>query len=225
LATDVIEGKFLASTSTGEVSSILLRPEAASYLYVFGHGAGAGMRHPSMEATAQALAEQGIATFRYNFPYMENGRGAPDPKPVIYATVRAAVHAAGDAAADLPLIAGGRSFGGRMTSTAESQEHLGSVKGLVFYAFPLHPAGKPSVERAEHLQKVQIPMLFLQGTRDALAELSLLEPVCESLGEKATLHVVDTADHSFHVQKSSGKTDAGVLMELAQSVRAWADKL
>ena len=211
-------------TPGGDVSSLLIVPEGAKWLYVFGHGAGAGMRHKAMELTAQALAKVGIATFRYNFPYMEHGRGAPDPKPIIYATVRAAMVAAREAAPDLAMLAGGRSFGGRMTSTVESQSHLEGVSGLVFYAFPLHPAGRPAVERADHLKSVQIPMLFLQGTRDTLADLELLRPVCDSL-PSATLHTVDTADHSLHVQKASGKSDGEVLMELAAKVRDWADGL
>ena len=218
----MIEGRF--ATPGGEVSSLLIVPEGAKWLYVFGHGAGAGMRHKAMEATAQALAQAGIATFRYNFPYMEHGRGAPDSKPIIYATVRAAVVAAREAGPELALLAGGRSFGGRMTSTIESLSHLEGVRGLVFYGFPLHPAGRPSVDRADHLKSVRLPMLFLQGTRDALAELDLLRPVCDSL-RTAELHIVETADHSFHVQRSSGKTDEAVQKELAEKVRDWGGHL
>ena len=224
---------------TSSVSSLLLRPADATCLYVFGHGAGAGMWHRSMEAISQSLAEVGIATFRYNFVYMEAGRGAPDRHPLLLATVRAAVQAAHEAAPDLPLIAGGKSMGGRMTSMAQAENPLSAmpvrgegagggeisisssaVRGLVFYGFPLHPAGRPGVERAEHLAKVNIPMLFLQGTRDDLADLSLLTPIVEGL-KTASTHIVETADHSFHIQKSSGKTDAQVLNELVRKVRDW----
>lgn len=200
-------------------------------MYVFAHGAGAGMWHRSMEAISLSLAEVGIATFRYNFVYMEAGRGAPDRHPLLLATVRAAVQAAYEAAPDLPIIAGGKSMGGRMTSMAQAENPLSpmngrergqGVRGLVFYGFPLHPAGRPGTERAEHLAKVNIPMLFLQGTRDDLADLALLSPIIEGL-ETASMHIVETADHSFHVQKSSGKTDAQVLQDLALKVRSWCD--
>lgn len=214
----------IAVEAKGDVSALLLRPESAEWLLVLGHGAGAGMRHRGMEATARALAEAGIATLRYQFPYMEAGGGAPDRKPVAAATVRAAVAKAAALAPDLHLLAGGRSFGGRMTSTAQAEEPLPGVKGLVFYGFPLHPAGRPGTERAAHLHQVRIPMLFLQGDRDTLAELSLLRPVVRDL-PLAELYEVAGADHSFHVLKSSGKTDAQLMAELADKVRQWASGL
>lgn len=220
-----IELKFVATPAKGEVSAILLRPEGARWLYVFGHAASTGMRHPSMEKLAQALAGQGVATFRYQFPYMERGGGGLDGKAVLLATVRSAVQAATGTAPDLPLLAGGRSMGGRMTSMAQAETPLPGVRGLVFVAFPLHPAGKPDTERADHLAETSVPLLFLQGTKDALAELHLLRPVVEGLGERATLNLVETADHSFHVLKSSGKTDDGVIGELAQAIARWADRL
>lgn len=207
-----------------EVSALLLRPPDAEWLLVLAHGAGAGMRHRGMEAPAEALAEAGIATLRYQFPYMEAGGGPPDRPPVLTATVRAAVREAAALAPGLRLLAGGRSMGGRMTSTAQSQEPLPGVRGLVFFAFPLHPAGKPGTERAAHLQAVQVPMLFLQGDRDTLAQPELLRPLVDGL-PLAELHAVPGADHSFHVPKSSGKTDAQVMGELAAKVRQWASDL
>jgi predicted alpha/beta-hydrolase family hydrolase len=209
--------------SAGEVSALLIRPDKARACYVFAHGAGAGMRHASMEAIAAGLAERGIATLRYQFPYMEKGGKRPDPPAIAHAAVRAAVAEAGRCCAGLKLIAGGRSFGGRMTSQAQAAAPLADVAGLAFFAFPLHPAGKPSSERAKHLADVKIPMLFLQGTRDALAELPLLEPVVKSLGRKAVLHLVKEADHSFHVLKSSGRNDREVLAEILDAFAAWAD--
>jgi hypothetical protein len=206
------------------VSTLLLRPEGARWLYVFGHGAGAGMRHAGMEGAAQALAAAGIATFRYQFPYMGHRRGM-DPEPLRLATVRAAVAAAAEAAPGLPLLAGGRSMGGRMTSLAAAQEPLPGVRGLVFYAFPLHNAGRLDDRRAAHLFHLALPMLFLQGTRDTLADLALLRPIVERLGARATLHVVDTADHGFHVLRRSGRSDAEVLAEVAGVVAAWAEGL
>jgi predicted alpha/beta-hydrolase family hydrolase len=181
------------------VSGLLLRPEAAKALYLFAHGAGAGMAHKAMESCAQGLAARGIATLRYQFPYMEKGSRRPDRPPVAHAAVRAAAAEAGRLAPDLPLFGGGRSFGGRMTSQAQAIEPLPGVRGLAFLGFPLHPAGKPGIERAEHLAKVAVPMLFVSGSRDALAELELLRPMVDGLGERATLHVVDGADHSFRV--------------------------
>jgi hypothetical protein len=181
------------------VSGLLLRPHGARALYVFAHGAGAGMTHKAMESCARRLAERGVATLRYQFPYMEQGSKRPDRPSVAHATVRAAAAEAARQAPDLPLFAGGRSFGGRMTSQAQAFEPLPDVRGLPFLGFPLHPAGKPGTERADHLPKVEIPMLFVSGSRDALAELDLLEPVVKGLGERATLHVVEGADHSFRV--------------------------
>ena len=178
---------------------MLLRPDAARALYVFAHGAGAGMSHKAMEANARALAERGIAMLRYQFPYMEKGSKRVDPPKVAHAAVRAAVAEAARLAPELPLFAGGRSFGGRMTSQAQALEPLPGVRGLAFLGFPLHPAGKPGIERAEHLAKVGIPMLFVSGDRDALAEIELLKPVVAGLGERVTLHIVAGADHSFRV--------------------------
>jgi predicted alpha/beta-hydrolase family hydrolase len=209
--------------SAGQVSALLMRPEDARACYVFAHGAGAGMRHASMEAIAADLAERGIATLRYQFPYMEKGSKRPDPPALAQATVRAAVAEAAKACAGLPLIAGGKSFGGRMTSQAQAKAPLDGVKGLAFFGFPLHPAGKPSTERATHLAEVKIPMLFLQGTRDALAELGLLQPMVEGLGQKATLHLAEGADHSFHVLKSSGRNDRDVRAEILDAFGAWVD--
>lgn len=208
-----------------EVSALLLRPEDARCLLVFGHGAGAGMRHAFMEQMSQRLAERRIATFRYQFPYMEQGRRRPDHRNVLLKTVRSAVAAAAETAPDLPLLAGGKSMGGRMTSGAAAVEPLEGVRGLVFFGFPLHPAGKPGTERGEHLEQVSLPMLFLQGTRDKLADLELLRPICAELGQRATLHVVEGGDHSFHVLKRSGRTVSEVLDEIADVVGEWAQKV
>jgi hypothetical protein len=207
----------------GEVSALLSRPVKARWLLVLAHGAGAGMSHPFMARLADELAAVGIATLRYQFPYMEQQRRVPDAPAVLTATVRAAVRAAAEAAPGLPLLAGGKSMGGRMTSQAAAERPLDGVRGLVFFGFPLHPPNKPGTKRADHLVKVTAPMLFLQGTRDTFAELPLLRPVCAKLGSRATLHVIETADHSFHVLKSSGRTDAEVLRELAETVVCWAD--
>lgn len=209
-------------TRRERVSALLIRPRGARLLYVLAHGAGAGMRHPFLEAVAQALAERDVATFRYQFPYLEAGRRRPDPPDVAAATVRAAVAAAAEAAPGLPLFAGGKSFGGRMTSTAQAREPLPGVVGLVFLGFPLHAPKQPSDQRASHLGDVEIPMLFLQGTRDDLADLTLLRPVCRQLGKRATLHVVDGGDHSFKVLKRSGRTDQEVLAELADTIADWS---
>ena len=185
------------------------------------------MRHAFMTGVAQSLADHGIASFRYQFPYMEQGKGAPDPQPILLATVRSAVDAALEHAGDLPLLAGGKSLGGRMTSTAASQEPLPGVQGIVFFGFPLHAPGKPSSERGEHLFKVCVPMLFLQGTRDKLADLMLLRPLCDRLQEQGQvrLHVIDGGDHSFHVPKKSGRRDEEVLEELGKVVADWASNL
>jgi len=206
------------------VSALLLRPAQARSAYVFAHGAGAGMTHPSMAVIAEGLAERGIATLRYQFPYMEKGSKRPDPPAVAQATVRAAVAEAVRHCGELPLFAGGKSFGGRMTSQAQARAPLAGVRGLVFLGFPLHPAGKPSSERAKHLAEVKVPMLFLQGTRDALAELDLLEPVVKGLGARATLHLVQEADHSFHVLKRSGRNDREVMTEVLDAFAGWVAK-
>jgi len=213
-----VEGK-------GEVSALLLMPSKPRRLLVLAHGAGAGMNHPFMENLADELAAVSIATLRYQFPYMQEQRRVPDAPGVLTATVAAAVRAAIEAAPGLPLLAGGKSMGGRMTSQAAAQGLLGAVNGLVFFGFPLHPPKRPATKRAEHLAEVRTPMLFLQGTRDIFAELKLLRPVCAELGSRATLHIVETADHSFHVLKSSGRTDPEVLRELAETTASWADEI
>ena len=207
--------------AVGDVSGILLRPDDAWAIYVLAHGAGAGMRHRFMEGIARALAARGVATLRYQFPYVEAGSRRPDPPGVLEATVRAAVARARELAPDLPLVAGGKSMGGRMTSNAVARGSLTDVRALVFLGFPLHPAKQPGVGRAEHLERVQAPMLFLQGTRDDLADLGLITGVCERLGARATLHVVDGADHAFSVLKRSGRTDDEVMDELADTTADW----
>lgn len=203
---------------------MLIEPPQARACYVFAHGAGAGMTHASMQSVAIGLATRGIATLRYQFPYMEKGSKRPDAPAIAHATVRAAVAEAGRRGA-VPLIAGGRSFGGRMTSQAQALSPLPGVRGLGFFGFPLHPAGKPSSDRATHLADVQIPMLFLQGTRDALAELSLLRPVVKALGARATLCLLEGADHSFHVLKSSGRDDREVMDEALNAFAAWVGEV
>jgi predicted alpha/beta-hydrolase family hydrolase len=209
----------------GTVSALLLRPRDAERLLVLAHGAGAGMRHAFMNALARGLSERRIATFRFQFPYAEAGRRQPDREPVLRATVRAAVQAARERAGDLPLLAGGKSMGGRMTSRAAAMDGLPGVRGLIFYGFPLHPPGKPSTDRADHLADVDLPMLFLQGERDAFGGLHLVQPLVERLGSRATLHVVTAADHGFHVPKRSGRTDTEVLAELADRTASWSAEL
>jgi uncharacterized protein len=209
--------------SGGEVSALLLRSSNARRLLVLAHGAGAGMSHPFMEKLAGELASVGVATLRYQFPYMEKQRRVPDAPAVLTATVVAAVRAAAEADPDLPLLAGGKSMGGRMTSQAATQHPLDRVRGLVFFGFPLHPPKRPGTKRADHLAEVSMPMLFLQGTRDTLADLSLLRPICAKLGSRATLHIIENADHSFHVLKSSGRSDAEVMRELAETTACWAE--
>jgi predicted alpha/beta-hydrolase family hydrolase len=213
--------RFPASESAGEVSAILDRPEDARCVYVFAHGAGAGMRHPFMERMSKRLAERGIATYRYNFVYMEAKKGRPDARPLLLETVRSAVRAAHAAAPGLPVFAGGKSMGGRMTSGAAAEGGLDELRGIVFFGFPLYSPGKPSTERADHLDDVRAPLLFLEGTRDAFADLDVLRPVCERLGDRATLHIEDHADHSFHVPKRSGRTDDDVMDSLADVTRDW----
>jgi len=224
-AVEAIGSRFLATPGKGEVSALLLRPAAARWLLVFAHGAGAGMRNRFMSEMSAALAEVGIASFRYHFPYMEAGGRRPDVRAVLCATVRAAVAAAGRAAPDLPLLAGGKSMGGRMTSLAAAEAPLTGVRALVFFGFPLHAAGRPSVERGAHLAEVAVPLLFLQGERDRLADLDRLRPICAGLGERATLHVVAGADHSFRVPKRSGRTDPEVIAELAETTAVFAARL
>jgi len=204
----------------GRVSALLLRPQAARACYVLAHGAGAGMTHRFMEEAASGLAERGIATLRYQFPYMEKGSKRPDAPAVAHAAVRATVAEAARRCGDLPLLAGGKSFGGRMTSQAQAIKPLPGVRGLVFLGFPLHPAGKPATERAAHLGQILIPMLFVQGTQDKLAEPALIGPVVAALGS-ASLHRVEAADHSFHVPARSGRTDREVMTEVLDTVAAW----
>jgi predicted alpha/beta-hydrolase family hydrolase len=211
--------------SAGSVSALLDRPPKARACFVFAHGAGAGMTHPFMQAVATGLGERGIATLRYQFPYMERGSRRPDPPPIVHAAVRAAAAEAGRRCAGLPLIAGGKSFGGRMTSQAQAAAPLAGVHGLAFLGFPLHPAGKPSSDRGKHLADVRIPMLFAQGTRDSLAEPKLIEAVVKKLGRSATLHRVEDADHSFHVPARSGRNDREVMSEILDAIAAWVGKI
>jgi predicted alpha/beta-hydrolase family hydrolase len=224
MAHEAREIRFLATPEKGEVSALLVRPGDASHLLVVGHGASTNMRHATLQTIAERLADVGIATFRYNFPYMEYGRGRDSPA-VCTATVRAAVAAAHRNAPDLPLLAGGHSFGGRMTSTAAAESPLDGVHGLVSFAFPLHQPGKPDTKRAEHLGAVTVPMLFLSGTRDELADPDLLQPVCKKLGKRATLHPLDTADHGFRTLNRSRKSEEDVFVEMARIVREWASGL
>jgi predicted alpha/beta-hydrolase family hydrolase len=210
-------------TGAGKVSALFLRPDNAFACYVLAHGSGAGMTHSFMEAVAEDLSARGVATLRFQFPYMEKKSRRPDPPKIAEACVRAAVSEAAMLAPGLPLIAGGKSFGGRMTSQAQAGEPLPGVRGLAFLGFPLHPADKPATARGEHLARVRIPMLFLQGTRDKLAELKLLRPLCRKL--KAELHEAADADHSFHVPVRSGRTDAEVRAEIAGALAAWARRL
>ncbi len=203
------------------VSGLLTTPPHARACYVLAHGAGAGMKHPFMAAVAAELTERGIACLRYQFPYMEQGGKRPDPPKLAHATVRAAAAEAVRRVAKLPLFAGGKSFGGRMTSQAQSAAPLAGVRGLIFLGFPLHPAGQPSQERGEHLFDVRIPMLFLQGTRDALAALDQFEPLCAKLGERATLKLFPDADHSFHMPARTGRNDAQVRGEMLDALAGW----
>lgn len=204
------------------VSALLDRPERPETGFVFAHGAGAGMTHAFMTAFARALSARNIACLRYQFPYMEAGSKRPDRPALAQAAVRAAVAKAAALLPGLPLIAGGKSFGGRMTSQAQAEAPLPHVRGLAFLGFPLHPAGKPSRERAAHLAKIAVPMLFLQGTRDALGEPDLLRPTVASLGDRATLKLIPDADHSFHVPARTGRRDTDILKELADIFASWA---
>ncbi len=219
------ERRVTVGERVGEVSALLLKPEGARLLYVLAHGAGAGMRHPFLESMAGRLAERGIATLRYQFPYMERRARRPDPPAVAEATVRAAVEEAARATPGVPLIAGGKSFGGRMTSSAQASAPLPGVRGLVFLGFPLHPPGRPGDERAKHLSQVHIPMLFLQGTRDDFADWKLLQPLVQRLGGLATLHLVRDGNHSFKLPKRAGKTDTEVMAELVDAIVEWTARL
>jgi hypothetical protein len=207
------------------VAALALQPSSPAGCYVFAHGAGAGMLHASMESMAQALSEVGIATLRFQFPYMERGSGRPDSPALCHATIRAANAEAARRWPDLPRIAGGRSFGGRMTSQAQAAEPLDGVRGLAFLAFPLHPAGKPSDERARHLSDVRVPMRFVQGDRDALAQLDLLTALLARLGARSTWQRVEAADHSFGVPARSGRKPADVVRGIAAGLREWLDAL
>ena len=211
--------------SSGRVSAVVALPPDAWLIYVMAHGAGAGMRHKFLESVAAALADRGVATLRYQFPYMEAGMKRPDSPRVAEATVEAAVRRASELAPGLPVIAGGKSFGGRMTSGAAARGLLPGVRGLAFLGFPLHPPGQPGTTRAEHLEQVDVPMLFLQGTRDAFARPDLLLPLCRRLEPRATLHLVEEGDHSFSVPKRAGRTPAEVLDGLADALVAWARPL
>ncbi|MDH5805027.1 MAG: alpha/beta hydrolase [Gemmatimonadota bacterium] len=207
-----------------EVSALWLRPKKPKAVFVFGHGAGAGMRHPFMEDVSLFLHELGVATLRYHFPYMEQGRKRPDHKSTLMLTIRSAVNTARKLAVDIPLFAGGKSMGGRMTSTAQAEDPLQQVEGLIFLGFPLHKAKEPDSKRAQHLTDIRIPMLFLQGTRDDLADLSLLAPVVKQLGRRGALAVIEGADHSFSVLRKSGRTDEEILNELAVTMSDWIDQ-
>jgi uncharacterized protein len=219
------EIKFTAGEKVGKVSGLLILPKGAEALFVFAHGAGAGMRHKFMEEAAQKLADRAVATFRYQFPYMEKGSKRPDNEAVLTASVRAAVATAEKYTDTLPLFAGGKSMGGRMTSLAAATEPLEDVRGLIYFGFPLHAAGKPSVNRGDHLFDIKLSMLFLQGSRDALADLKLLKPLCARLGKKVELFVIDGGDHSFHLLKSSGRSDDQALDEAVAKTSSWISRL
>lgn len=221
---EAVESKFLATEEQGEVSALLIRPDDAKWLLVLGHGASTNMRHATLQTIAERLADVGIATFRYNFPYAEQGRGR-NSNAVCQETVRSAVEAAQTAASDLSILVGGHSFSGRMSSMAAAEAPIEHARGLVFFAFPLHPSGKPSTDRADHLSDVTIPMLFLSGTRDKLGELDLLQSTCEGVADKATLHLLDTADHGFKILKRSRNTDEDVFVEMARVINEWVSGL
>lgn len=216
-----VEALSLPLPDGSSVSALLDLPPAPQACYVFAHGAGAGMQHPFMQAMATALADGGIAVLRFQFPFIERGARRPDPPALAQGAVRSAIGEAARRLPGVPLFAGGKSFGGRMSSQAQATQALPEVRGLVFVGFPLHPAGKPGAERGEHLAQVKIPMLFLQGTRDALAELPLMQELAAGLGPRATLHVVEGADHSFHVLARSGRSDAQVREELVAAIVRW----
>ena len=215
---------FVATPEDGEVSAILMHPEDATHLLVLAHGAGADMRHVTMQTIAERLADIGIATFRYNFPFMEKRKPVGSPVTAI-ATVVSAVVKAREICPDLPLLAGGHSYGGRMTSHAAAEEKIADVKGLVFFSFPLHAPNKPGDKRAGHLPQINIPMLFLSGTRDALADLTLLKPIVDKLGDRAKLHLLDTADHSYKILKRTRESKEDVFVEMARVIREWCSEL
>ena len=219
------EGKFTVAENGSQVSSLLILPKNAKALLVLAHGAGAGMRHRFMEEVAQKLADHAVGTFRYQFPYMETGVKRPDREAVLTATVREAVTTARKQADGPPIFAGGKSMGGRMTSLAAAKAPLEDVRGLIYLGFPLHAAGKPSAERGQHLFDVALPMLFLQGSRDALADLKLLKPLCARLGKRVELFVIDGGDHSFHLLKSSGRSDGQALDEAVRKTVSWISRL
>lgn len=225
MAYNITSIKINVSEKYGDVTGILILPDDAKYFFLLAHGAGAGITHSFMEKMALNLADLQIATLRYNFPYTERRSKRPDPVPVLLQTVKAGYAAAQNYAKGLPVFAGGKSMGGRMTSTAASKNLLPDVKGIIFFGFPLHAPGQPSNHRAEHLYQVRESMLFLQGSKDKLADLTLLQPVINTLKEKATLYVIEGADHSFHLPKSAGKTDEEVLKELAGEVKKWISDL
>lgn len=216
---------FTATQSVGDVSGLLLLPPGSTSMYVLAHGAGAGMTHPFLATFADGLAERDIATFRYQFPYMEQGRRAPNSRPILTDTVRSAVEKAAELAPGLRIIAGGKSMGGRMTSLAQSESPIQGVEGLAFLGFPLHAPGRDSADRGAHLSDIDIPMLFLQGTRDRLANLEFLEPLCASLGARCTLHVLEGGDHSFKPLKRSGRSLEEVLDEAVGVLADWITKL
>jgi predicted alpha/beta-hydrolase family hydrolase len=221
---EVTRVKFVATEKKGEVTGLWICPESASHVLVLSHAAGTSIEHASMVSIASALNDVGIATFRYNFPYMEKGGGGLDGRATCYETVRSAMRKVSELAGDRTLLAGGRSFGGRMTSMAVAEEWIPGLTGIVFYAFPLHPAKKPATDRGDHLSDVGVPMLFLTGTRDMLAELELLEPIVDQL-PLSRLHVIDTADHSFKVLKRSGLTEEQVQQDAAVVVKDWVSSL
>jgi len=216
-----VQSLSICVNASEHVSALLMVPRDARACYVLAHGAGAGMHHPFMAHIASGLADRGVATLRYQFPYMQRGSKRPDLPPLAHATVRAAIGEAVRQLPNLALIAGGKSFGGRMTSQTQASAALPNVRGLVFLGFPLHPPKRPSIERAGHLSKIEVPMLFLQGTRDELADLSLLGPVIDQLGARAQLHTFDGADHSFHVLARSGRNDSDVLTQILDALAAW----
>jgi uncharacterized protein len=218
------EIKIFAGEKIGSVSGLLLEPSEARAFMLLAHGAGAGMRHPFMEQTAAKLADLNVATLRYNFPYMEKSSKRPDSQSMLIDTVRAAVAIANEHSRGLPLFAAGKSMGGRMTSLAAAQQPLTAVRGLIFFGFPLHAAGRPGAERAQHLFEIEIPMLFLQGSRDSLAELKLVKPLCAKLGKRTELFVIEGADHSFHMLKSSGRSNNEVLDEAVEKAQSWIER-